>query len=57
MDTFYSPQGRRNLYKTAYVPYMEHKLNEKCLLNRWTTVEIRRILDLHHEKTNINMLK
>ena len=43
MATFYSPEGRRNLYKTAYVPCWAHKVQLKVSTFNWIVVlEIRK---------------
>ena len=38
MATFYSPGGRRNLYKTAYVPYWAHMVQLKVSTFNWIVV-------------------
>ena len=38
MATFYSPEGRRNLYKTAYVPCWAHKVQLKVSTFNWIVV-------------------
>ena len=38
MATFYSPKGRRNSYKTAYVPSRAHKVQLKVSTFNWIVV-------------------
>ncbi len=38
MATFYSPKGRRNSYKTAYVPVRAHKVQLKVSTFNWIVV-------------------
>ena len=38
MAAFYSPQGRRNSYKTTYVPYRAHKIQWKVSTFHWIVV-------------------
>jgi len=38
MATFYSPKGRRNSYKTPYVPNRAHKVQLKVSTFNWIVV-------------------
>jgi len=43
MATFYSPKGRRNSYKTPYVPNRAHKVQLKVSTFNWIVVLVKAV--------------